>query len=106
MTFDMPVEGVCSFQVEISSEVSADYLYWYLNGDVIDGISGIGGPFTFYIQLPAGENQIVWSYQKDASVAEGADGAVIDNVVVTNYEATCLSSPELPSTVSLFSQKK
>lgn len=106
MDVDMPIEGVCSFQLEISSEVNFDFITWYVNGQLVEGISGQGGPFTFHISLPAGQNQVKWTYAKDNSNDGGDDQAIIDNVIITNYETARIAFPELPSTVSLLSEKQ
>ena len=105
LTLDMPISGICSFDIEIDSELDGDFLLWYLNGELIDGISGEGGPFRFHIKLEAGPNEIEWQYTKNASISDGADLGSLDNVLITNYTAARMHNPQLPVTVSLYSDR-
>lgn len=101
ITVNMPVDGVLSFETIISCERTWDYLYWYLDDVLINGISGIGGPFTFNIPLTAGTHTFTWKYVKDHSNADGDDLGTVDNIIIMNYaEGSRLREPDLPSTVA------
>ncbi len=109
LTFNMnnEIAAVVEFDVWISSEINFDYLIWAINGEEVDGISGIGGPFTFRFEVPAGSNSITWTYDKDGSRVGGDDRSIIDNVFITNYDVSGkLIDPELPETVSQLADKQ
>lgn len=104
MSVNMPEDGVVSFQTMVSSEEGWDYLVWYVDGVAVDGVSGIGGPFTFYVPVPQGEHTITWAYEKDDSYIEGADAVLIDNISIADYTTSRIEMPELPATIMTLSQ--
>jgi len=109
IVFDMPHSGIFTFEVSIDSEQNIDWMSWFLDGVQINGISGSGGPFILYFEVPAGPNTVNFKYIKDASTSVGFDAAKIDNVLITNYETSGRMAlppvPELPNTVSLWSDR-
>ena len=106
---DMPRSGICQFEVSIGSEPNFDYLKWFVDGTVVNGISGTGGPFVFYFELTKGAHTIEFKYIKDASGGPVVDGAKLDNILITNYAVSSRISlpdaPVLPATVALWSER-
>lgn len=85
---DLPIGGICSFEVSCESEKNYDWIYWILDGTTINGISGFTqGPVHVKFYIPEGEHIISWSYVKDGTINEGADAARIDNVHIENYQS-------------------
>lgn len=84
-------EGELSFEWSVSSEENTedpdepfDALYLYIDGELINFISGDVDYQSESVQLTAGEHTIVWVYEKDAFTSEGDDNAHIRNVVFTS----------------------
>lgn len=72
--------GKLSFWWKVSSEMNADILRFYLNGYLIDAISGNLDWTYKELQLPAGLNIVVWEYSKDGTLSEGLDAGFLDEV--------------------------
>lgn len=95
-------EGVLTFDWSVSSEENVDVeetdpefepydaLYLYVNGVLIDFISGEVDFTEFSIDLAEGTNVINWTYSKDAFVDEGQDKGFIRNITFT---ATVVEPP-------------
>jgi hypothetical protein len=82
--------GELSFEWSVSSEVNTDdpaspfdALYLYVDGELINFISGEIDYQSQSVILGAGEHIITWIYEKDASTFEGDDNAHLRNVVFT-----------------------
>lgn len=83
-------EGELSFEWSVSSEENTedpeepyDALYLYVDGELINFISG-DKPYTSEtVKFTSGEHNIVWVYEKDAANLDGLDNAHIRNVVFT-----------------------
>jgi hypothetical protein len=109
ITVNMPHSGICQFEASVDSEITYDYLKWFLDGTEVNGISGTGGPFVFYFSVPSGAHTIDFRYTKDGSIDIGADAALVDNILITNYAVggrmVLPPPPVLPSTVSLLSER-
>ncbi|WP_159739732.1 S1 family peptidase [Vibrio atypicus] len=69
--------GIYSFDARISTEF-VDYVYLYINGQIIDGIGGEHN-FNQQIQLFNESNRIKFDYVKDGSISEGDDAVYITN---------------------------
>ena len=83
-------EGELTFEWSVSSEVNVadpsdpfDALYLYIDGALIDFISGDIDFKTKNISLSSGDHLITWTYKKDAGEAELKDKAFIRNLVFT-----------------------
>ena len=88
-------EGVLTFDWSVSSEentdldltdpdfVPYDALYLYVNGELIEYISGDVAFTEMSIDLAAGTNIINWTYNKDPAASEGDDKGYIRNLVFT-----------------------
>ena len=75
--------GTLSFWWKVSSEPSYDMLKFMVDGSQRSAISGAQDWVQYSVTLGAGTHQIAWTYEKDVSVAEGADCGWIDDVVWT-----------------------
>ena len=63
-----------SFDWQVSSELSCDWLHWYLDGAEKSSISGTGSGWeTINFTLSEGAHSIEWRYTKDGSVDTGDD---------------------------------
>ncbi|MGS2719633.1 trypsin-like serine protease [Paraglaciecola aestuariivivens] len=88
-------EGVFTFDWSVSSEKNTDddenaedyepydALYLYVNGELIEYISGEVAFKQVSLDLEAGTNVINWTYRKDPAVFEGEDKGYVKNV---NFE--------------------
>ena len=73
-----------SFDYNVSSEAGYDFLYFYVNGEVVAQAAGETGWTTFSYTAPAtGEYTLEWVYVKDPAASEGTDTASVDNVALT-----------------------
>lgn len=66
------------FYYRVSSEPNYDYFLFRLNDTEILRKSGESNWEIKSVPIPAGLNILEWSYKKDNSVSQGADGAWID----------------------------
>ena len=85
-------EGVLTFDWSVSSEENTDMeetapdfepydaLYLYVNGILIDYISGEVDFTEYNIDLAEGTNVINWTYSKDTNAADGQDKGFIRNL--------------------------
>ncbi|WP_339721211.1 trypsin-like serine protease [uncultured Paraglaciecola sp.] len=88
-------EGVLTFDWSVSSEENTDLevtdpefepydaLYLYVNGELIEYISGEVAFTAMSIDLAAGTNIINWTYSKDPAVSVENEGGFIRNLVFT-----------------------
>jgi len=91
--------GELTFDWSVSSENNTDdpsepydALYLYVDGELIQFISGIIAYTNESVNLTAGEHNITWVYEKDINTSVGSDNARLRNVVFTP-----LSSGSSPS---------
>jgi hypothetical protein len=79
LTVDFDVTTRLSFWFEASSEAYNDYLVFRIDGSVRDYWAD--QPWAVYIEdLPPGQHELRWTYEKDGSVDHGDDCARIDDV--------------------------
>ena len=104
ITVDFPQGGILSFWAGVSSEQGYDWFYWYIDGDLIDGISGAVADtvplpwLTYTYPIGPGEHTFTWSYEKDYLTTIGDDGGFLDNVIFLNgtVDAKRSAPPDLP----------
>jgi hypothetical protein len=72
-----------------------DALYLYVNGELIESISGEVEFTQMSIDLAEGINIINWTYNKDPAVSEGDDKGLIRNLVFT---VPVVVTPTIPVT--------
>jgi hypothetical protein len=103
-------EGVLTFDWSVSSELNTDLeetdpdfepydaMYLYVNGELIESISGEVEFMEVSIDLAPGTNIINWTYSKDPAISEGDDKGFIRNLVFTLTESpVSLPTPNVPS---------
>ena len=73
-------EDSVKFHYKVSSEPNYDILSFKLNDKEVFKKSGEISWRDESVYVPAGLNKMEWSYKKDNSVSEGADGAWIDMI--------------------------
>ena len=76
--------GTLTFVWKVSSEPGYDFLRFFLNGVEQPGIPGISGEVGWQpvsVPIPAGVNNVRWTYSKDFSISTGADAGWLDEVV-------------------------
>lgn len=109
ISLNLPRAGLVSFYVSISSEMGFDALLWELDGEIVEGVTGImpqdvWAAFTFAV--PPGQHTVDWYYTKDGSVSSGDDCGWLDGVLITNYSLSkIVPLPVLPEGVVLWSQR-
>jgi secreted trypsin-like serine protease len=103
-------EGVLTFDWSVSSEentdlaetdadfVPYDALYLYVNGELIDYISGEVEFSEMSIDLAEGINVINWTYNKDPNAARGQDKGFVRNLEFTSTPVVTTPTPTTPDT--------
>ena len=101
--------GVLTFDWSVSSEENTDLditdpdfepydaLYLYVNGELIESISGEVEFTQMSIDLAEGINIINWTYNKDPAVSEGDDKGLIRNLVFTVPVVVTPTKPVTPN---------
>ena len=72
--------GIGSFDLSVSSEQDWDWLYFSINGTLVNRWSGSVGWTNYQFNVSAGTNTFTWSYVKDPSISVGLDAAFVDNI--------------------------
>ncbi len=75
-TVDGP--ATVSFRWKVDSESGHDFLRFKIDGSAQAGISGEVGWQLRTFPIPAGSHVLRWSYEKDETIAVGADAAWLD----------------------------
>ncbi len=78
-TFHVSSDSV-KFHYQVSSETNYDFLILYLNDNEVFRKSGETPWEVKSIPVPAGYNKLEWLYDKDQSVSQGKDCAMIDMI--------------------------
>lgn len=72
--------GALTFELKVSSEQNYDWARIYVNGELLESVSGEHDWSTFSYELTAETNVVEWVYTKDFSADAGADCVWIDNL--------------------------
>jgi secreted trypsin-like serine protease len=93
-------EGELAFEWSVSSEENVDdpadpfdALYLYIDGNLIDFISGDVEFKSENISLSSGDHSITWIYKKDAGTKDFKDKAYLRNVVFTPVGGSVTTPP-------------
>ncbi len=78
--------GFLSFTWMVSSELSWDFLRFYLDDTLIDEISGFTDWEKMELLVPDGTHTLRWVYEKDPFFTFGADAGWIDAVVYVSSD--------------------
>lgn len=105
-TIESETPMLVSFDAWISSEPGFDYLVWGYGEDIINGISGEGGPFRITMEVPAGNNLVGIVYFKDESDFGGDDLGVIDNLSIETITSARVRTgiSDLPESVVTYAE--
>ncbi|REL35441.1 trypsin-like serine protease [Thalassotalea euphylliae] len=97
-------EGELNFEWSVSSEENADdpaepydALYIYINGELVEFISGEVAFEQKSYDLTGEENRITWVYNKDGSASEGDDKGYIRNISFTPTAAPAPAPAPTPT---------
>ncbi|MES2932445.1 MAG: fibronectin type III domain-containing protein, partial [Pseudomonadota bacterium] len=77
--------GSLTFSRKVSSEGSADFLRFYIDGVLQQSWTGLLDWNTFSFPISAGQHTLRWSYEKNNANAFGSDAAWIDGVVLPPF---------------------
>ncbi len=88
ITYEVMYEDTLSFYRKVSSEGGYDYLRFYIDGDEVGAWAGELDWQKMSYPVSAGEHTFTWEYDKDGSVAGGADAAWVDFIVLPPELAT------------------
>ena len=89
VTLDVIAPGDITFYKFVSSEQDYDELKFKINGNKVGEWSGIDVSWSLAsFPVNVGQNTFKWEYEKDASVADGQDGAWIDYIVFPPISST------------------
>lgn len=69
-----------SFRWKASTEQDYDFLKVYVDGVLVESLSGDQDWLTHNIELSAGEHRVAWVYEKDITISKLSDSAWLDNV--------------------------
>lgn len=75
--------GVLSFYWKVSTELSYDFLQFYVNGVLQNAITGDVDWQQISVTVPPGTSTLRWRYVKDYLFWDGQDKAWLDDVVFT-----------------------
>ena len=75
--------GTLKFWWKVSSQTNADFLSFSINGAAQAQISGEAGWLARTNFLPAGTQNLQWTYAKNASGSNGLDAAWLDQAIYT-----------------------
>jgi hypothetical protein len=78
-----PGPGKLWFSWKVSSEANKDFLKVYVDGNLVEQISGEVNWTARSVKLAAGSHTVRWEYVRDASGEGGANCAWLDKVSVT-----------------------
>lgn len=70
------------FNWRVSSEYDFDYLELFLDGDLVQHISGEVAWVESSVDVTAGQHVIEWRYTKDTNLSNGSDAGFLDNVSI------------------------
>lgn len=97
--------GTFTFEWSVSSEENVDdpsepydALYVYLNGELLDFISGEVEFESYEITLESGTNFVYWIYEKDDEFFDGQDRGYVRNVEFTGGSTTSPGPDPEPDT--------
>lgn len=101
LAVDVPANGHIGFYKKVSSELSYDYLKFYI--DNMQKGQWSGNSNWSYVQYPItqGQHNLKWSYIKDQGVVSGMDCAWVDNVLFRWEDDFLLTPPINFEAVSL-----
>jgi hypothetical protein len=86
--------GLLTFWWKVSSQTTADYLAFFVNGVPQDAISGETDWQSRAISLPDGLQILEWTYYKDGAVSTNADRGWVDQLnYVPNGEPPLTNNP-------------
>ena len=88
------------FDWRVSSEQGWDYLYFYIDGNEVDKISGEVDWHTQTYNLPKVVS-LTWCYQKDRTISRGTDAGWLDKVVLISPATYSLSVITTNGTVTI-----
>ena len=98
-------EGELSFEWAVSSEENVDEpsepydaLYLYINGELVDFISGEVDYTQVTYTLTGEENHLTWVYNKDSAATEGEDKGYLRNVSFAVTPEPVTPTPTTPTT--------
>ena len=81
LTLNMQAGETLSFEWSVSSKINDDYLYFNVNGETINRISGTSGWRSVeYVAQTSGIHEFTWEYTKNAESDGGGDRGMIDSV--------------------------
>ena len=84
--------GTLSFWWKVSSELDYDFLDFYMDGALLDSISGEVDWLNPTFAVDAGTHILEWEYSKDVSTIEGLDRAWVDEVRFTGAGPVALQA--------------
>jgi hypothetical protein len=80
--------GNLNFYWKVSSQANSDYLRMYVDGVIVQSISGEVDWTQVNYLLGTGDHVIRWMYAKDASGSAGSDCGWLDNISYVQYTPT------------------
>jgi len=86
LDYEVYAEDTLSFWYKVSSEPNYDYLRFYIDGVEMDEWAGeVNWSYAEYVVSP-GMHTFKWAYEKDVSISNGLDAALIDMITFPPME--------------------
>lgn len=79
-------DGMVSFARRVSSELAYDYLRFYIDSIEMGAWSGEVPWGEVSFPVSAGQHTLTWTYRKDDYVADGADRAWVDEILLPPHQ--------------------
>ncbi len=84
--------GEVAFSWRVSSERDYDFLYYEVNGQQRESLTGNSGWQEYTEELPYGWHQLTWAYEKDGSDSRRDDTGYLDQISFTGYTGWVLQA--------------
>ncbi|MFH1120746.1 MAG: T9SS type A sorting domain-containing protein [Bacteroidota bacterium] len=98
VTYNVMNDDSISFYYKVSSELSWDYLRFYIDNNMLNQWSGEEGWTRVVFPVSPGEHTFKWMYSKDVSLSVGDDAAWVDFIVFpAPLQTTAYAGPDAGS---------
>ena len=87
ITIDVTSAGPVEFARKTSTEGNYDFLYFRIDGAMMENWSGENDWQEFSYNLSTGTHTLEWTYEKDFIVSSGADACWVDDIILPPHNS-------------------
>lgn len=87
ITIDVTSAGPVEFARKTSTEGNYDFLYFRIDGAMMENWSGENDWQEFSYNLSTGTHTLEWTYEKDFFVSSGADACWVDDIILPPHNS-------------------